>query len=123
MSAPRGSNAIASEHGPRPAPMDRLRLYQRIHVRLTAIYGVALLFVLTPAAAFVYELAVESELAGLDARLRMTTITLASLIDADRVMAIDAPDAPYRVELKQRFDEVIAGEPEISSIFVFAPTD
>ena len=34
--------------------LERLRVYRRVHVRLTAIYGAALLLVLTPAAVVKY---------------------------------------------------------------------
>jgi len=102
--------------------LERLRVYRRIHVRLTAIYGAALLLVLTPAAVVVYELAVKAELDGLAARLHMATVGLASLIDGDRVLEIDREDSPYRLELKQRFTATIKDEPEISSLFVFVPT-
>ncbi|MCB9734743.1 MAG: adenylate/guanylate cyclase domain-containing protein [Deltaproteobacteria bacterium] len=99
-----------------------LRLWQRIHVRLTAVYGLALLLVLTPAAVFVYHLAVDAELANLWSRLRLTAVSLAGLVDADRLAAIDAADDPYRVELVRRFTAIIEREPELASIYVFART-
>ncbi len=102
--------------------LERLRVYRRIHVRLTAIYGAALLLVLTPAAVVVYQFAVKSELDGLSARLHMATVAQAGLIDGDRVVAIDRADAPYRIELKRRFEAIIKDEPEISSLYVYAPT-
>lgn len=103
--------------------LERLRVHRRIHVRLTAIYGAALLLVLTPAAVVVYQLAVAAELDGLAARLHMATVAQAGLIDGDRLVAIDRADAPYRLELKRRFEAIIKDEPEISSLFLFAPTE
>ena len=116
------SPPAAGSAKPGRGALERLRVYRRIHVRLTAIYGVALLLVLTPAAIVVYELAVKAELDGLAARLHMATVGQAGLIDGDRVLAIERADAPYRVELKRRFEAIIKNEPEISSLFVFAPT-
>lgn len=107
----------------RVASLRELRMTQRIHVRLTVIYGIALLLVLTPAAVLVYQLAVKAELDGLMARIHAATVGLAGLVDGDRVAAIDRADAPYRLELERRFYDIIRKEPEISSIYVFAPTE
>lgn len=98
-------------------------MWHRIHVRLTALYGAALLLVLTPAAAFVYDMAVQSELDNLWARIHMTTVGITGLVDADRLAAITSADDPYRTELVARFRAIMAQEHEIASIYVFAPTD
>jgi len=117
-----GSAQDASGSG-RVASLRELRLTQRMHVRLTVIYGIALLLVLTPAAILVHHLAVKAELDGLMARIHATTVGLAGLVDGDRVVAIDRADAPYRLELERRFYDIIRLEPEISSIYVFRPTE
>ena len=121
MAAETSDNPQRATPAPGRGAFERLRVYRRIHVRLTAIYGAALLLVLTPAAFVVYHLALAAELDGLAARLHMATVGLAGLIDGDRLMAIDSDVHPYRVELERRFVAVTKAEPEISSLFVFAP--
>lgn len=106
-----------------PRSIDELRLWQRVHVRLTVIYGSALLLVLTPAAYFVYQLAVEAELDNLFARIHVASVGLAELIDGDRLVAIRAPDDPYRLELLARLERFRAQSPEVASVYVFLPTD
>jgi len=98
-------------------------LWQRVHVRLTLIYGAALLLVLTPAAYFVYQLAVQAELDSLFARIHVTSIGLAEGIDGERVAAIREGDDPYRAELLARFERVRRESPEIASVYVFTPTE
>lgn len=113
---------------PSPTPrsaraIDRLRIWHRIHVRLTLIYGLALVLVLTPAAAFVYHLAVQGELDNLALRIHGSAVSIANLVDGDRVATIDAADSPYRHELESRFGAMLTQEPELASIYLFAPTE
>lgn len=103
--------------------LEQLRIHRRIHVRLTAIYGAALMLVLIPAAVFIYHLAVEAELNALTARLHMTTVALSRLIDGDRLMAIDSEEDPYRQELNRRFRAILEEEPAMASVYVFARTE
>lgn len=103
-------------------PLGELRLWQRVPVRLTLIYGTALILVLTPAAWVVYGLAVQSELDNLWSRIHMTTVSLSELIDTDRLASIDRPEHPYRKELEKRFRTIISSAPEFASIYVFAAT-
>lgn len=106
-----------------PSPLGALKLWQRVPVRLTLIYGIALVLVLTPAAWVVYGLAVQSELDNLWSRIRMTTVALSELIEAERLVTIDRADHPYRAELQQHFGAIIATAPEFASIYVFTATD
>lgn len=122
--APVGAGqAVSPVDKPPVRSLRSLRMFQRIHVRLTVIYGIALLLVLTPAAVFVYHLTVKAELDGLMARIHAATVGLAGVVDGDRVVAIDRADAPYRLELERRFYDIIRQESEISSIYIFAPTE
>lgn len=105
-----------------PLSLRSLRLWQRVPVRLTLIYGTALVLVLTPAAYGVYRLAVQSELENLWTRIRMTTIALAQMIDPDQLRTIDSDVSPYREVLIGRFKTIIAAAPEFASIYVFAKT-
>ncbi|HRE88454.1 MAG TPA: PDC sensor domain-containing protein, partial [Myxococcota bacterium] len=105
------------------SPLGSLKLWQRVPVRLTLIYGIALVLVLTPAAWVVYGLAVQSELDNLWSRIRMTTVALSELIDAERLATIDRAEHPYRQELQRHFGTIIATAPEFASIYVFVATD
>jgi len=107
----------------RTPSIDKLRLWQRIHVRVTLIFAGALLVVLTPAAVVTYRLVVDSELDNLWARIRSTSVSLAELVDGDRVAAIERADDPYRVELAARFASVQVATPELASVYLFTPTD
>jgi class 3 adenylate cyclase len=112
------------EEAPRAVPTLRaLRLWQRIHVRLTALYGVAVLLVLTPAAILTYNLAVDGQVEDLRDRIRLTTISLAAMVDARRLAEVDRADHPYRQNLAARFREVMAQESEIGSVYIFLPSD
>ncbi|TNF29711.1 MAG: adenylate/guanylate cyclase domain-containing protein [Deltaproteobacteria bacterium] len=105
-----------------PAPIG-LRWWQRFHVRLTALYGAALLAVLTPAAVIVYDVAVDAELDNLWTRLRMSAVALAGMVDGDRLVAVKDADDPYRVELFERFRDVMSEQPELCSVYIFVRTD
>ena len=72
MAAETSDNPRRATPAPGRGAFERLRVYRRIHVRLTAIYGAALLLVLTPAAFVVYHLALAAErIRAIHARLRV----------------------------------------------------
>lgn len=103
--------------------VDSLRFWNRIHIRLTVVYGIALLFVLTPAAAFVYQAAVRAELENLWARIHMTTVSLAAILDGDRIAAIQSADDPLRERLRVDLQAVLDQERELASVYIFRPTE
>ncbi len=100
-----------------------LKLWHRVPVRVTVIYGLAILLVLTPAAYGTYRLAIEAELDNLMSRIKAMTVSLSTLVDPTRLAEIDRPDAPYRIELTQKFDAIVKQVPELATIYIFAPTE
>jgi adenylate cyclase len=100
-----------------------LRLWHRVPVRLTFVYGLALLATLTPAAFLVYRLAVDAELDNLSSRIRATTVSLSTMVDPAALAAVDRVDAPYRRTLEAHFNAIVRQAPELASIYIFAPTE
>ena len=94
-----------------------LRVWQRIHVRLTALYGVAVLVVLGVMAGVFYTLATRSELDGYRRRLLTTAVGLASAVDSRRLS-----DPAYAAELGKRFERVTAEDKDVASIYVLVRT-
>ncbi len=105
-----------------PPPIGRLRFHQRIHVRLTVVYGLALLIVLSPVALYVWTSAVDSEVQSLRAWIRGMVVSIASGVDADRVASVATVDDPYRAELLRRANAVMSDSPRIASIYAMRPT-
>ncbi len=100
-----------------------IKLWHRVPVRVTVLYGLAILLALTPAAYGTYKLAIGAELDNLMSRLRAISVSLSTLIDPVALGAIDRADAPYRVELTKKFEGIVRQVPELATIYVFAPTD
>ena len=66
----------------------RLRTWQRFHVRVTVLFAVPLFAVIAAVGVLAYGRAVEGEHALLQARLKSTSVALASAIDpADITLA------------------------------------
>jgi len=107
---------------PTPSTTRGLRLWQRFHVRLSAMYGGLVLAVLLSVTGFFYLRGVERELGALQARLRIAAMTLAASTSPDDVLAIRGPadvESPAYRRLAARFRAVAAAEPDFSDIYVF----
>ena len=104
----------------------RLRPWKRFHVRLTALYGAAVLLVLVAMGIVFYRVALDAELDGLKDRLLATAITLATTLDAEGLNAVrtqaDADHPALRDTLRQ-FSEICGRYPRINAIYVMRPTD
>lgn len=106
-------------------PLDRLRTWQRFHIRLTALYGGTVLLTLLLMAAAFYWLVVSAELQALQRRLLTTAISLAHSINADELALLtssDAQSASLSTQLKQRFKQVAAADSDVESIYILRPT-
>ncbi len=101
-------------------PIRELRAWQRFHLRITAIYAVVVLVMLTAAAVVAYALAWSATMAQLRERMEVAALGLAQGIDGARVAAVDpaAPDPALVDELRERFSTVAQGDPSISTIYV-----
>jgi class 3 adenylate cyclase len=106
---------------PAPVAADRLKVWQRFHIRLSILYGGLVLAVLLSVTAFFYLRGVASEQTGLAARLRIGATSLASAITAEELeglrTAADVETPAYK-RLDARFREVAAAEPDFSDLYI-----
>ena len=106
-------------------PMAGFRTWQRCHIRLTTLYGSAVLVTLATMGAVFYALGVDSSITALQQRLLATTTSLASAIDGDDIAAIPIDSntlSPLHEKLLTRFQEVAMQDPDIETIYVLRPT-
>jgi len=105
--------------------IQELRSWQRFHIRLTALYGGAMIITLAVLAVNVYFSDLESEFKGLQKRLLNTANGLAVSIDAAAIDAIPLDNeemTPLHVEIQRRFKEVAAHDDDIETIYILRPT-
>lgn len=101
-----------------------LRVWQRFHVRTTALYAVPLFAMLAVIAIVVYQREVGGEHALLRARLRALSVSLASAIDPEAVaMPAPGPPTPARQRLLDALDTVGRDQPDVVAIYVLRPDD
>ena len=94
-----------------------LRVWQRFHVRTTALYAVPLFAMLAVIAIVVYQREVGGEHALLRARLRALSVSLASAIDPEAVaMPAPGPPTPARQRLLDALDTVGRDQPDVVAI-------
>ena len=106
-------------------PMEGFRAWQRCHIRLTTLYGSAVLITLAIMGAVFYSLGVESSINALQQRLLATTTSLASAIDGDAIAAIPLESdtlSPLHEKLLDRFQQVAVQDPDIETIYILRPT-
>lgn len=106
-------------------PMEGFRAWQRCHIRLTTLYGSAVLVTLATMGAVFYALGVNSTITALQQRLLATTTSLASAIDGDAIAAIPVDSntlSPLHEKLLVRFQEVAMQDPDIETIYILRPT-
>ena len=103
-----------------------LRLWQRFHVRLSAIYGSAVLIVLTGMAAAFYIQGQTMVLQAVQGRIMGTAVALARGIEPAMLEPLNAPGDKARNEhqrLIRRFKTIERVEPDLVSIYVLKPTE
>ncbi len=106
-------------------PMAGFRAWQRCHIRLTTLYGSAVLVTLALMGAVFYKVGVDAAVSGLQQRLLATTTSLASAIDGDAIEAVPIDSAtlsPLHKKLLARFEEVAIQDPDIETIYLLRPT-
>ena len=103
----------------------RLRPWNRFHLRLTALYAVAVFGVLTPMAALFYHLGVEQELGGLQRRLLTTATAVSAGLVLDDVLALHDESqrgGPAFLRVNKRLAAVSATDPEIRNLYILLRT-
>jgi adenylate cyclase len=107
-------------------PLEGFRAWQRAHIRLTTLYGSAVLFTLVMMGVAFYKLGVDFAIASLQQRLLATTTSLASAIDGDAIAAIPVDSStvtPLHQELLTRFAGVAQQDPDVETVYVLRPTE
>ena len=118
-------NLVASPPDSRVDEVGQLAYWRRFHVRMSALFGAMLLFVLTIMGLAFYHVGVQYQVMALQSRLRTAAITLSHEIRPEAVLALnvaaDRSKPEYR-EVINLFRRVSADEPQFVSIYVLRPT-
>jgi adenylate cyclase len=125
---PRMTQATGASPPPEPPhaeDLNGLRLWRRLHIRLTVLYGGLTLLSIILLGVGTYRSAVQRELGAIRQLLAATSNGLAASIDAQAVATLPAeprqPAALHRL-LLTRFGEVARQEPDVQSIYLLRPT-
>ena len=106
-------------------PLKELRAWQRYHIRLTGLYGGAILVVLSILGINFYLSAVETEIGNLQKRLLTVVTSLSASIKADAIQNIPLENN-IRTDLHQQFfrlfEEVASRDHDIETIYLLRPT-
>lgn len=108
------------------APLRQLRSWQRFHIRLTILYGSAIMLALAVLGFSVYQAGVDAEISALQKRLLTTVTSLAASLDAKRIGNIPVEQktmTPLHQQLRARFAEVAGQDEDIESIYILRPTE
>jgi adenylate cyclase len=109
-----------------PQSIGELRLWQRFHVRVSALFAGAFLVVLGILGGALYDFGMEGELRGLQQRLRAVASLLAAELSPPDLEALGAEGeaaAPVRRRFLDRAASVCAGDADVSSIYVLLKTE
>lgn len=104
--------------------LSTLRLWRRLHVRLTSIYGGLALLSITVLGVSTYQSKVQRELEGIREYLLVTADSLSVSIDGDKLVP-SSPPGPARDQAKilsKRFGAVMQRHQDIASIYLLEPT-
>lgn len=105
---------------------EALPLLRRFHVRLTALYAIAVFGVLVPMGAIFYSLGVDQEIEALQQRLLTTASVLSTAIDPADVLALNSRDdrgSPAYRRIERLLVRVAAVDPEMHNIYVMRTTE
>ena len=120
-----GAESVTSTNPIIEAPLRQLRAWQRFHIRLTILYGSAIMLALAALGFSVYQSSVSSEITALQKRLLTTVTSLADSITAQAISQIPLDDktlTPLHRQLRARFAQVASHDKDIESIYILRPT-
>jgi class 3 adenylate cyclase len=123
---PPGAVAPTDPAAPQDDNVLSLRLWNKFHVRLSAIYGSAVLLVLVGMAVAFYGEGSKMVLQGVQGRLLGTVVALARGIEPKLLdhLNTEADETRYEyARLIRRFTSIARVEPDIVSLYVLKPTD
>ncbi len=105
--------------------MRELRTWQRVHIRLTLLYGGTIFLVLMVLGAAVYFDGVKTEKEALQQRLLGIVTSLASSVDGAAVGQLSLEGNEFtelHQRLKERFKQVAEQDPDVETIYMLRPT-
>src|SRR5689334_4732838 len=108
-----------------PPSVRALRPWQRFHVRITLLYGAAVVAVFAILGAVLYDAGVDAEISGLQLRLRAMVALLAADLKPQAVEALKADGSEaeeVRRALSERAATLCAHDPDVSSAYVLLRT-
>jgi adenylate cyclase len=107
-------------------PFGAVRYWNRFHVRMSALYGGVVLFVLTLMGVTFYNLGVSNQIQALQSRLRTAAISVATQVRPEIVALLKEPsdqDRPEYQEVKKIFQRLGTEDSQFVSIYLLRPTD
>lgn len=105
--------------------IDKLRIWHRFHLRLTVLFGGAILATLAAMGVLAYQIGVATEVDGLRHRVKAIVTSLSETLPADAIGQIPAEMAentPLHDALFEQFARIGKSDPDIDSIYIFRPT-
>jgi adenylate cyclase len=114
----------ATTRPPSADGLNGLRVWRRLHVRLTVIYGGLTLLSIMVLGISTYQSNVQRELDGIRHHLLATADSLAVSIEGDSLLP-SSPLEPARTQatrLSERFSDVLLRHRDIASIYLLEPT-
>lgn len=106
------------------AELDTLRLWERFHVRLTGLYGVAVLLTLTLLTWTTTTMAVHAEMGALRERILGVAQVSALGLDGEAISrAALSEDDPVYQATRDRLEQALETSPDLESIYVLLVTD
>ncbi|MDX9723621.1 MAG: HAMP domain-containing protein, partial [Myxococcota bacterium] len=107
-------------------PVERLRVWQRFHVRLTFAYAVTVLLAIGSMGVLYYQQSVQGEFETLQHKLSANTISLAELLGPVLSRELD-PAGSVSTQTLERLREHLStigrSDGDIASLYIFVPTD
>jgi len=106
-------------------PLCKLQTWQRLHFRLTVLYGGAVLISLIAMGVLMYNAGVKLEMQNTQQRLLTTVTSLSYLIDAgtfEAALKDSATEISFRKKLFDQFKQVAGKDPDIETIYILLPT-
>lgn len=106
-------------------PLEKLKGWQRFHIRLTALYGGTVFICLLLIGLIFFQSGVTAEVSGLQKRLRALVTSLAASIDGDQFAPIPLESTElttFQAQLRERFKDVATLDPDVATIYILRPT-
>jgi adenylate cyclase len=103
-----------------------LKLWQRLHVRVTAVYGTVVLLALAVLSALTYSSGVDIAMAGLRTRLGGTAVAIArglSVQDIEALKSEGVNHGPRYQEMLGDFAAIDAANKDLLSLYVLVPAE